>query len=242
MKLDNILINAVEVKEYSLYHYGSTCFEVDGQRDVDVFTVTNEMNAPSLRNLTFPNVAVPCNMYFIPVDVFLDDMAHLSYGGYYAHKLALAYREIKRTQHGYDVARRFWTTEVKAYFEKRGKMPFANELILWTHSVILSFNPTFGRSLAGFIRSSTSRMNLLSQVNTILDGISPTTFSHLPLSRRWDAALFLFWKEYRQYKDGTMLWGCKSLSKLRLSLVEYDEEEICRYFEIGDLTKGKVGT
>jgi hypothetical protein len=241
MIFDKQLISDIKETKYSLYHYGSSCTKYFNARDIDIISVSPEYKSPILRHFHIDNTTPPFNLYHVPEDVFIKDIIDLRYGGFFSHKFALSYRLIFQTDSSYDAPFYFWASEAMAYKDINGHFPTSKLLVLWTHFSIMSFNPTFGRSLSRYLFDNEAQFLLINQVTLILERLSKEGFPDLTISRNWRELLYRFFSTYQIFKNGNILWGNNTLSKISTSCLEYDTNVINNYFREEDLTSAFNG-
>ena len=158
--------------------------------------------------------------------MFLDDVYYLEYGGYYAHKLALGFQVISVSVEEPSPPDLYWSYEWLLHKNRTGTLDL-KAFVRSVHLNILRYRPTFFRCLVKYLQASQRQEKLLEYVeNLIVNGkpsslISPVIMSKDD-SRRWQEALFRFWREYERHKGNALsLWNLRTLQKIRASADGY---------------------
>lgn len=163
-----------------------------------------------------------CNLYIVPEVVMRQDVEQLSYGGYYAHKLVLSFREVAKSGTIIDPTRLFWTYECSRASSNIGDRPMPEILVRWVHSQIFTYRPTFLRPLANFVRSKARVDSLILWLaeTPYWEGYASALDSVIQTAHNFNSqrAFWLFWREYEKHKSSQQGWSHTTISKMYLSL------------------------
>jgi hypothetical protein len=219
--------------QYRLLIYGSSALEPSKGRDIDLLAIVPAAGVVDFHTIYVSGEDKPCNFYVVPEDVFIADALSLLYGGFYAHKVALSFREIGVAGKVMHPARFFWTlARVRAERELDHELEAA-DLMRWVHADILLHRPTFLRPLSKFA-ISTDRVNELRRWVQRLEAEKDDLIDYeLPSPDEYrsakETALWRFWREYNKYKGCSGIWSDKSVLKMRSSL-QLDFAHIARAY------------
>ena len=195
------------LSDYSLFIYGSSSYALEGARDIDMVAVTSDPVEPRVATREMPaNMGGRgIHLYIVSKAVFAEDVAALSYGGYYAHKFLFSFRALSKSGAGVDAPRLFWEQELNRLLQLHTYSNDITENIRLCHAFVLRFRPTVARSMAKYVRSSEAAARLLGYVSALVgDGGLPWR-SDVHEGTRTDnhqKACWLFWSEYAKHKTG----------------------------------------
>src|SRR5271169_3162988 len=238
------LLKNIETENFSFYLYGSAGLNASQGRDIDGICLSPDFKEGyySQLKITLEEKLRLCNLYFIPNDIFLDDVYKLKYGGYYSHKFALSFKEILKKGDSLDAPLVFWTNEYRLY-SKTKKISSESQdslaFIKYLDYKLFKYKPDFGNSLTKFISDH-------NRIMTLQDFITSKIFTKNPLSfesnsdfnndkiyfENQEKMFYNFWSEYCKYKDKGVLWGENTFLKLKRSLEEVDYQLIKKYFNL----------
>ncbi len=208
---------------FRLLAYGSMTESSALGRDADLLAVVRVCDRPICQHFKpFAAGGIACNLYVVSESTICEDIQTLSFGGYYAHKVALSFAPMADRGEILDPAVAFWTAEFARASFHLGRPPGPARLMRWVHGRILSCRPDFLRSLAKFVRSPSRIGFLESWLSRICEGDQSALPWGLTSEASFDAnmqrAFFLFWTEYERHKGDGQGWSFATVSKMRLSL------------------------
>jgi hypothetical protein len=232
--------------EYSQEHdvciflYGSSALNLSSGRDIDAVAIAphyGEVHHHQI-DIELASGTRSCSLYLVPDSVFRADVQNLRYGGYYSHKFALCFTELRREGMCMDPLFVFWNT-LFAIFANRRPCRVAPEMFVKSvHFEILKYRPTFARSLVKFLKDSDRRIRLADYISSNIIGSSylepdadPAFLFEVPRTSDYEASLYRYWKEYDKHKGGTAFWSERTSAKMKQSLDSLSCPEITDYFQ-----------
>jgi len=236
------LIEGAPHDNIAVFVYGSSAINEYLGRDLDVIAISPDIvsveSAGCVVRLGGQKRTV--KLYHVPDEVFLQDVSTLEYGGYYAHKFALSFKEIWRTGKALDAPLVFWKFEHAVYLARKGREPTAETLIKSVHYNILMHRPTFARPLAKFVDTSDRWMFLCRYVQEHViqnaQALHPLDSRLLGRAdtRKEKEAFYRFWLEYNRRKGCDSLWSDSTFEKMKLSCNAEWTQKIREYLNCPD--------
>jgi hypothetical protein len=208
--------------EYKLIVYGSSALSLAESRDIDLMAMVPSGGEATCHTILHESIGLPCNLYMVPEPVFLGDVQRLEFGGYYAHKMALSFREVGGSGSVRDPARLFWKSERARLERETGHRQDTDGLIRQVHMEILLQRPTFLRPLSKFVRSKNrvdalrkwlQRIDAEQDSDDLCQLASPSEYSSFR-----EKAMWRYWREYNLRKGTAGIWSDETISKMQSSL------------------------
>ncbi len=228
----SFLLAGVHLDRYTVVQYGSSLHDGCPPRDVDILVLSPDLKEVKCLSLTPGTGSIPWNVYYCPISVFRRDVLWLSFGGYYCHKVALVHRSLITVSTAFDAGALFWRREAVRFRNGHGRLASSDELTKWVHLRILSFRPSFARSLANFLRSPKAFARLTHAVESYSLPLSENPDIGWSSSRQGTESAFLrFWSEYEKHKGDGNVWSARTMRKMAMSLDAYDCDLLQDYFK-----------
>ena len=208
--------------QHRLIVYGSSAFELSQGRDIDLLAIVPIGGEGAFHSMRPAGSKIICNLYVVPESVFAADVNLLLSGGFYAHKVALSFRELGSAGKVIDPAKSFWKIARMRAEQELGHPQDPDALTRWVHRDILDQRPTVLRTLSKFA-GSPDRIAALRTWIQQLDAEADPGLGYLQPSPQEYAgakekALWRFWREYNKHKSGIGAWSDRTFAKMGLSL------------------------